>query len=152
MKRSSFDRHLPQRPDRSLEFASVVLDKPRARMAQLHSAPPTQLVPALLKTPGRARQSIRDSARDEPCLVRLPGVCNHDPATTVLSHWPGLAGGRGMGLKSLDLAGAFTCCACHDLIDGRTRRPPGMSRDEVTIAWFLGHLRTLERLAQKGLL
>ncbi len=60
---------------------------------------------------------LRDSARGQPCLVRIPGVCNHDPATTILAH----INGGGMGTKTSDLFGAFCCSSCHDVIDGRVK-------------------------------
>lgn len=67
-------------------------------------------------------------------------------------HWPGLDGGRGLGIKSLDLAGAICCSACHDVIDGRAPLPAGATRESVEIDWHRGHLRSLVLLAQKGLL
>ncbi len=79
------------------------------------------------------------------------GVCNHDSATTVWSHWPGLAGGRGMGLKSNDLCGAYACSACHDVVDMRSDPPEGMTRQAVEIDWHEGHLRSLVRLCEKGI-
>lgn len=50
-------------------------------------------------------------------MVRLPGICNHNPETTVLAHLPG----AGVGIKHPDLWGAFCCSACHDAIDGRVK-------------------------------
>lgn len=60
---------------------------------------------------------LRNSARGQDCLVRLPGVCNWNPETTVLAHLNG--GGR--GLKKRDVHGAFCCSSCHDEVDRRTR-------------------------------
>ncbi|HYD75756.1 MAG TPA: nuclease domain-containing protein [Ramlibacter sp.] len=107
--------------------------------------------PARQKVPGKVKQAIRDSARGEACAVRLIGVCNHNPETTVWSHYPGHAGDRGMGTKSLDLAGCYACSACHDAVDGRTRYP-GLDALALRLAWHEAHLRSLVRLAQKGLL
>ena len=67
----------------------------------------------------RESQAIRDAARGQECTVRLPGVCNFDPETTVLAHIPAQAGISGVGIKPVDLSGAFMCSACHDVIDGR---------------------------------
>lgn len=103
------------------------------------------------KVPGKVRQAIRDSARGEACTVRLIGVCNSDPETTVWSHYPGHAGDRGMGTKSMDLAGCYSCSACHDAVDGRTHFP-GLGSLDLRLAWHEAHLRSLVRLAQKGLL
>lgn len=54
----------------------------------------------------------------EDCTLRLPGICNFDPATTVLCHIP--CGQKGMGMKGPDTVAAFGCSSCHDVIDGRT--------------------------------
>lgn len=98
-----------------------------------------------------SRTRIRQSARGEDCLVRIPGVCRRDPAYTIWSHYRGLAGGKGMGIKSIDLCGAYACTACDMLYDGQTKRPAGMTKVDVDLAWLQGHIRSLVRLAEKGL-
>lgn len=65
-------------------------------------------------------KKIRAAARGQDCTVRLPGVCNFNPETTVLAHLP--CGQRGTGIKSPDNLAVFACSACHDAIDGRTRQ------------------------------
>ena len=115
------------------------------------SAPVARTPPSPHADDARGRK-IRQSARGEDCDVRIPGVCNFDPATTVWSHYPGLAGGRGMGLKSLDACGVYCCSACHDLADDRAPAPHGMTRQDVMLAWHEGHLRSLIKLHSKGLL
>ena len=120
----------------------------RAVMALVKPAPSAKPV---LKTPDRKSQAIRDSARDEECTVRITGVCNHDPKTTVWSHAPLGAAGKAGALKALDLCGCYSCAACHDVVDGRAPRPAGVSREQVLIDWFFGHMRSLVRLKQKGL-
>lgn len=97
-------------------------------------------------------KKLRQSARGEDCLVRLPGVCTHDPETVIWSHYRGLAGGKGMLIKSIDLAGAYCCTACDAVYDGQRRPPPGMNRDAVELAWLQGHIRSLVRAAWKGAL
>jgi hypothetical protein len=68
------------------------------------------------KTPARS------AARGQPCMVRLPGVCNGNPETTVLAHYR-LAGYCGTGIKPDDKAfGAWACSSCHDECDHRTRQ------------------------------
>ena len=62
---------------------------------------------------------LRKLAKDKPCLVRIPGVCNHNPETTVLAHYS-LTGISGWRLKSPDWIGAWCCSSCHDEVDGRT--------------------------------
>ena len=62
-------------------------------------------------------KKLRDSARDQDCNIRIPGVCNFNPETTVLAH---VAKG-GMGEKGNDYHATFSCSNCHDAIDGRLK-------------------------------
>src|SRR5690348_18314077 len=104
--------------------------------------------PLARKTPLRARSPMRrsrpkmtqarKSAKGMPCMVRLPGVCNGDPATTVLAHYR-LAGYCGTGMKPPDSMGAWACGACHDECDRRTRN---LELDFVRLAHAEGVLRT----------
>ncbi len=103
------------------------------------------------KTPGKVRQAIRDSARGEACTVRLPG-CPSDPEQTIWSHYPGAAGGKGGQTKSHDACGCYACTYCDAVVDGQRPRPEGLTREAVMLAWHEGHMRSLVRLAQKGLL
>lgn len=59
---------------------------------------------------------LRKLARGKPCQIRLIGVCNGDPATTVLAHFR-MSGASGMGLKPPDWLGAWSCSACHTFVD-----------------------------------
>lgn len=150
MIRSPFKRPAtsPKR-DRSEEFASFTPRPRRAVMATCLG----QLAPHHVeqKTPDRKQQSIRDSARGEECTVRLDGVCNFNPETTVWSHAPFEAAGKGGALKGLDLLGCYACSCCHDVVDGRAPRPAGMTRERVLLDWFFGMARSIVRLRQKGL-
>jgi len=144
----------PAKPDRSDEYSSYRPPPVRATMAtpdsfRAQAARPAP--PPKLSRQARTDQRIRDSAAGEECHVRLIGVCNGRTDTTVWSHWPGLDADRGMGLKSLDLAGAYACSACHDAVDGRTHTGPGHDRTAVVMAWRMGHLRSLVTLARQGL-
>jgi hypothetical protein len=90
-------------------------------------------------------QVIRDSARGESCTLRIPDVCNFDPATTVFCHLP--ANQRGMGIKTPDIAGCYGCSSCHDVLDGR--------RHSEWIDWrnvLRAMVETQLRLIEKGLL
>lgn len=91
--------------------------------------------------------NLRDLARDRPCMVRLPGICNGDPATTVLAHYR-LAGTCGVGIKPPDTLGAWCCSACHDAID--RRKYTNVSRDFLRLWHADGVMRTLETLAREG--
>lgn len=61
---------------------------------------------------------LTKAARGRECQIRIPGVCNGNPETTVLAHYR-MAGTCGMGMKPNDLQGAWACCACHDYVDSR---------------------------------
>jgi hypothetical protein len=82
-------------------------------------------------------------------MVRLPGICNHNSATTVLAHIR-LSGVSGMGLKADDLLGAWACSACHDAVDRRFRTD--LDRDYVRLAHLEGMVRTIAQLRKEGLI
>lgn len=92
---------------------------------------------------------ITQSARGEECQVRIPGVCSHDNEKTIWSHARWGAGGRGRSIKAIDLAGAYCCTDCDAAYDGQ--RKTQYTRQEIDIDWFMGHMRSLVILQQKGL-
>lgn len=64
-------------------------------------------------------QKLRKSAEGQECTVRLPGVCNWNPETSVLAHLPD---GEGkMGGKGSDIHAVIACSDCHAAIDGRMK-------------------------------
>ena len=68
----------------------------------------------------RSKKILRH-AKGQPCALRLPGICNGNPETTVFCHLN--TGGKGMGLKTHDILGFFGCADCHaayDTIHGRS--------------------------------
>lgn len=95
---------------------------------------------------------ITESARDEACQIRIPGICNHRPETTVFCHANGSAAGKGIGMKSNSLLGAYGCSDCHDVVDGRRSPPTGLTRDDVRLMFWEGHARTFCILIAKGLI
>jgi hypothetical protein len=145
---------LPPKRDRSAEF-STFTPKPRKAAQAIAAAGwspvPAQWVAATPKVQGRKRQDIRDSARGEECTVRIAGVCRGGTEHTIWSHAPLGAAGKGRSIKSLDIAGAYCCTACDAALD-QAQRPAGMTREQVLLDWFFGHMRSLVRLAQKGML
>ena len=93
------------------------------------------------------KNQLRQEARDKPCQIRIPGVCNGNPETTVLCH----LNSGGMGMKASDLAaGAWGCSSCHDAIDGRimTEHP----RDTLLLWHLEGVVRTLSILESEGII
>lgn len=97
---------------------------------------------------------LRKAAQGRECMVRIPYICNGDPATTVLAHYR-LAGCSGMGLKPDDALGAWCCSACHDAVDGRSiaiHSKGAYFRDEVRLMHAEGVMRTFDALRREGLL
>lgn len=92
---------------------------------------------------------IRESARGQDCTVRLPGICTFDPEKTIWSHARWGRAGRGKGIKAIDLAGSYACTACDAAYDGQLKTP--YSRDEIDLAWCMGHFESLKILVEKGL-
>lgn len=68
-------------------------------------------------------KAVTDSAWNQTCTLRLPGICNRDASTTVLCHLPGHA--KGTSTKESDIHAAYGCSACHDAIDRGTSTLPG---------------------------
>lgn len=91
--------------------------------------------------------NLRKEARGRECQVRIMGVCNFNPETTVLAHYR-MAGLNGVGMKPNDLFGAWACSACLDAIDGRVRTE--LSREELRLAHAEGILRTQQALIREG--
>lgn len=89
---------------------------------------------------------LTKAARDRECQVRIPGICNGNPETTVLAHYR-LAGTCGVGMKPHDLLGAWACSSCHDEIDRRTRR---IDADSAAMAHLEGVIRTQSILIKEG--
>lgn len=92
--------------------------------------------------------ALRSFARDQPCSVRLPGVCSFDPATTVLAHIKRTGHGK-MGGKGADLFGVHACNKCHDVIDGRA--PCDLEPDTLRAYILDALIETQQRLLEAEL-
>lgn len=93
---------------------------------------------------------ITSSAKNEPCTVRLPFICNYNSETTVYAHINGVRFGHGISKKSSDIHGAYCCSNCHDAIDGRTKSK--YSKTELKLAHYEAVIETQLKLIQKGLI
>ena len=91
---------------------------------------------------------IRKAAKGEACTLNIAGVCNYNPDTVVLCHFP--SEGHGMGLKSHDLSAGFGCSSCHDAIDGRV--DVGLLPEDKEYYMRRSQFRTLLRLIDKGIM
>lgn len=85
---------------------------------------------------------LTKAARGRDCQIRIPGVCNFNPETTVLAHYR-LAGTCGTGIKPHDEQGAWACSSCHDEIDRRTRK---VDSDTARLCHAEGVMRTQQIL------
>ncbi|TYA25076.1 DUF1364 domain-containing protein [Aggregatibacter actinomycetemcomitans] len=89
----------------------------------------------------------RKEAKGRDCQVRLIGVCNHNPETTVLAHIRA-AGITGAGQKAPDKLGAWACYNCHMAIDGQIKT--NYTRDELQLAHLEGVMLTQAILISEG--
>lgn len=90
---------------------------------------------------------LRKLARGQDCMIRIPGVCNHNPETTVLAHYR-MTGTCGTGMKPPDTMGAWACSSCHDFVDSRMKSR--LSEYERRIYHAEGVMRTLAALDKMG--
>ena len=155
MKRSSFKPKFPERParDRSDEFASVVIERPRAVMAtpQSLAGAPIKTEPAKLPRQARTMKLLRESANGRACLLRLPG-CICDGSMAIWSHCRHHYAGKGGSIKSHDLLGALACTHCDGIYDGNQPRPAGLSLEAVELAWWRAHAESIVIYAREGIL
>lgn len=141
-----------QRREREPDEFSSFVARPVAR-ARMATAADLVRKPALTVPPKlerRVQQSIRDSARDEDCLILLPG-CPRDRTMTIWSHNRHQRAGKGAQIKALDLCGAYGCTYCDAVYDGQRPRPEGLTEADVELAWYQAHDKSLVKLRQKGL-
>lgn len=146
LRSAGFKRPAP--PPRKRPVLVPLAEPARAVMVAPKKDTPPVVVP---KTPDRVNQKIRDSARGEQCTVRIIGACTGNPEATIWSHAPLGAAGKGRSIKALDICGAYACTACDAVLDGQAPIPPGQTRESVQLDWFMGHMRSLVILRQKGL-
>ena len=87
---------------------------------------------------------IRQSARGQDCLVRVPGICNGNPETVVLAH----INGGGVGMKAHDIHGAYCCSDCHTFLDGGYVKT--VTREYRDLLHLEGVVRTQLKLIESG--
>jgi len=91
--------------------------------------------------------NLRKEARGRECQIRIVGICNHNPETTVLCHYR-LAGSCGTGIKPDDAQGAWGCSDCHAAVDGHMKTE--FSYDELRLFHADGVMRTQAILRREG--
>jgi len=88
--------------------------------------------------------NLRKYAAGKPCMIRIPGVCNRNPETTVLAHFR-MTSLSGLGLKAPDCMGSWACSECHLYVDTH-------HDSETQLAFAKGVFRTQYRLHSEGVL
>ncbi|HGB9975490.1 TPA: DUF1364 domain-containing protein [Escherichia coli] len=94
--------------------------------------------------------NLRKEARGRECQVRIYGVCNGNPETTVLAHYR-MAGICGTATKPHDMQAAIACSSCHDLIDGRVKTSD-YTKEDLRLMHAEGVFRTQEIWRKEGYL
>ena len=74
-------------------------------------------VRAVAKTEPKRNRALLDMARGEGCLLRVPGVCTGDKATTVACHSNWAEHGKAGARKADDCYSVWGCAACHQWLD-----------------------------------
>jgi len=95
------------------------------------------------------KANLRKQARGRDCTVRIPGICNGNPETSVLAHYR-LAGTCGIGIKPDDMQAAIACNCCHDVIDGRI--PTDIDPDTRRLYHAEGVFRTQQIWREENLI
>lgn len=75
------------------------------------------------KTEPKRNRALLDMANGEGCLLRVPGVCNRDPATTVACHSNWAEHGKSGARKADDCYSVWGCSACHAWLDQGSAHP-----------------------------
>lgn len=91
---------------------------------------------------------IRKSARGEDCSLQIFPYCSQNPEETILAHINSES--KGIGKKSEDWYGVYSCATCHDIID--KRRFVDLQEVEIQNCIMRGLHRTWLQLIEKGLI
>jgi hypothetical protein len=75
-------------------------------------------------------------AKDRPCLLLIPGICNHRVDTTVAAHSNLSIHGKAGARKADDQYSVWACHACHFWLD--TSKAAAAHKE---MAFTLGHVR-----------
>lgn len=93
-------------------------------------------------------RAILDHAQGQPCQLGLACCCG-DNETTVFCHLNGADFGKGMGMKTHDIAGFFGCWRCHNAYDLATH---GLTDAEISRAVLRATINTWLILIRDGII
>lgn len=93
------------------------------------------------KTEQHRNRRLLDLARGQPCLLRVPGVCQGGAETTVAAHGNWAIHGKAGARKADDHYSVWSCAACHiGWLD------QGRATNAQKLAVFMaGHMRQVEQ-------
>jgi Protein of unknown function (DUF1364) len=92
-------------------------------------------------------KSYLAASRDQPCTLRIPGICNGDWSTTVPAHIRDRHTGR--SIKASDCSIVDACATCHRRLDGQDGRTLG--KEEWLYYVLRGIQETLESRIRRGI-
>lgn len=90
-------------------------------------------------------RNLLDLAQGQHCLMRLPGICNSDPDTTVAAHSNSSIHGKGGHIKASDVYSVWACARCHNWLDNSM----SATRSDRELAFEAAHKRQI--VAWKGI-
>lgn len=96
---------------------------------------------SLLKRKYFHSSKILESAKGQPCTIRLPGICNNDKTTTVACHLNYGWAGKGLGIKAEDIV-CFCCSDCHRVMDGQDEKAWLTIYEDKHYFWLRGLFET----------
>lgn len=87
----------------------------------------------------------------QSCVIRVPGVCNGDPSTTVAAHSNLGLHGKAKGRKADDQYHVYACSACHTWLD-QGPAPAAVKRERFMSAhiWMVSIWRDIAAGFQHG--
>lgn len=86
--------------------------------------------------------ALLEMARDRPCLLMVPGVCNHRTDTTVAAHSNFAAyGGKAKNRRADDCYSVWSCAACHIPWLDQPIGHDGPTKAQKEAAFMEAHLR-----------
>lgn len=91
------------------------------------------------KTAPYRSPALLEMARGRPCLLLVPGICNHRTDTTVAAHSNLAIHGKAGARKADDCYSVWACAACHAWLD----QGPAPA-DVKELAFTLGHINQVQ--------
>ena len=120
-KEPSREQRLAARAQRAIEMGArlhaAVLSGNQPATVALPASDASKSIASHPKPAHQQNRRLLDLARGMPCLMRMPGICNRDPETTVAAHSNSRAHGKAGARKADDQYSVWSCHACHTWLD-----------------------------------